>query len=207
MLPAFLSLSMQRDQPTKHLKRAARRSMVETILAMDPALRSAQESKLLNSLATLPGYSQAALVLFYVKAFPEEVNTFPLLAEALKAGKRVLCPRVDRSEHRLRLFELRSLDSDLEPGILGIPEPRRGCAEVEPNQVDWALVPGLAFDRRCYRLGRGAGHYDRLLPRLRPKAARWALAFDCQLFPELPIEPHDAQLDGIATPSELITCP
>ena len=70
--------------------------------------------------------------------------------------------------------------------------------------MDWALIPGLAFDMRCYRLGRGGGHYDRLLPRLRAESPRWALGFDCQIVPELPIEPHDAQLDGIATPSRMI---
>ena len=56
------------------------------------------------------------------------------------------------------------------------------------------LVPGLAFDARGYRLGRGAGHYDRLLPTLRPDAPRWALALDCQLVEGLPIEPHDVPI-------------
>ena len=116
----------------------------------------------------------------------------------------MLCPRVERAEHRLRLFQIRSLTADLEPGILGIPEPKLSCPEVKPTVVDWALIPGLAFDRRCFRLGRGGGHYDRLLPLLRPDCLRWALGFDCQLVDQLPIEPHDVPVDGVAFPHQII---
>jgi 5-formyltetrahydrofolate cyclo-ligase len=65
-------------------------------------------------------------------------------------------------------------------------------------------VPGLAFDFQCHRLGRGAGHYDRLLLRLRPDASRWALGYDCQVVDELPAEPHDVPVDGVVTPSHRI---
>ncbi len=104
----------------------------------------------------------------------------------------------------MRLFQITSLSANLEPGILGIPEPRELCAEVEVAEVDWALIPGLAFDCRCYRLGRGGGLYDRLLPGMRPDATCWALGFDCQIAPELPIEPHDVPIDGIVTPRRII---
>ena len=60
--------------------------------------------------------------------------------------------------------------------MLGIPEPRPDLPEVPPAAVDWALVPGLAFDERGFRLGRGAGYYDRLIPLLRPDAICWASA-------------------------------
>jgi 5-formyltetrahydrofolate cyclo-ligase len=116
----------------------------------------------------------------------------------------VLCPRVERAEHHLRLFQIRSLATDLEPGILGIPEPKLTCPEVKPNQVDWALIPGVAFDRRCFRLGRGGGLYDRFLPLLRPDCLRWALGFNCQLVDQLPIEAHDVPVDGVSFPLQII---
>ena len=104
----------------------------------------------------------------------------------------------------MRLFQVMSLNANLEPGILGIPEPRESCVEVDVTEVDWALIPGLAFDSRCYRLGRGGGLYDRLLPRIRPGVSCWALSFDCQIVPVLPIEPHDVPIDGVATPRRII---
>jgi 5-formyltetrahydrofolate cyclo-ligase len=85
---------------------------------------------------------------------------------------------------------------------MGIPEPGRHLAEVAPEEIDWALVPGLAFDDRGFRLGRGAGYYDRLLPTLRPDAPRWALAYDCQWIEALPNESHDQPLDGIVSPGK-----
>ena len=80
-------------------------------------------------------------------------------------GKRVLCPRVDRVGRRLRLYVVDDPARDLSPGMLGIPEPRPTCPEADPSSVDWALVPGLAFDASGYRLGRGAGLHDPCSPR------------------------------------------
>ena len=83
-------------------------------------------------------------------------------------------------------------------GTLGIPEPRRDRPEVAPAEVDWVLVPGLGFDAECFRIGRGAGHYDRLLPTLRPDIPRWSLCLSSQWVEALPVEPHDQRLDGVA---------
>ncbi|MFO0892237.1 MAG: 5-formyltetrahydrofolate cyclo-ligase [Isosphaeraceae bacterium] len=195
---------MQRDQLKRQLKRSLRRSIVSAVMSLDPPERQRQESLLIERFPELPGFRDASTVLLYVKAFPEELDTLVLLRGALLSGKSVVCPRVDPQERRLRLYRIDSLEGDLGPGILGIPEPHPNCPEMEPRHVDWALVPGLAFDTRCDRLGRGGGHYDRLLPRLRPDAPRWALGFDCQLVPELPVERHDVPVDGVATASRLL---
>ncbi len=166
---------------------------------MDPNVRASQEAILAARLPRLPGYAAAQTVLLYAHVFAEEINTRPFFLHAMAAGKRVLCPRVDPAGNCLRLFEIITLARDLEPGFLGIPEPRKDCHEVAVKEVDWALIPGLAFDLRCYRLGRGAGYYDRLLPGMRPDAPRWALAYDCQITQEVPTEPHDVPIDGVAT--------
>ncbi len=83
----------------------------------------------------------------------------------------------------------------------GIPEPRPDLPEVPPAAVDWALVPGLAFDERGFRLGRGAGYYDRLIPTFRRDAICWAVCLTCQLIDRVPVEPHDVPLNGVSTPS------
>lgn len=186
------------DQPAQ--KRRIRKSMVARILALDPAERGVQEETLNARFAELPGFAAAETVLLYVAAFPEEIATRPMLERALAAGKHLVCPRVDRAARRLRLFRVTDLESDLKRGMLGILEPHDGCPEVRPEQIDWVLVPGLAFDARRFRVGRGAGYYDRLLPALRPDAPRWALAFDCQMVDALPVEPHDVSLDGVVSP-------
>jgi 5-formyltetrahydrofolate cyclo-ligase len=175
--------------------------MVARILALDPDIRRRDEAALAARFATLPGLAAAETVLLYATAFPEEIATAPLLEQSLARGKRLVCPRVDRAGRRLRLFLIDDPRRDLTPGTLGIPEPRLECPEVEPAAVDWVLVPGLAFDRLCYRIGRGAGHYDRLLPTLRPDTPRWALILDCQWVEDLPVEAHDVPLDGVVSPA------
>ena len=180
-------------------KRELRRAVIARILALDPARRRLEEADLAARLGALPGFAAAETVLMYATAFPEEIATGPMLEEALRLGKRLVCPRVDRSAPRLRLHRVEDLRADLTRGTHGIPEPRPDRREVEASDIDWVLVPGLAFDDRGFRLGRGAGCYDRLLPRLRPDAPRWALALDVQWVEDLPIEPHDQPLDGIVS--------
>lgn len=188
-------------------KQALRRAMVGRILALDPVERRRQEAALIEHAPTLPGFAGSAAVLLYAPAFPEEIDTRPFLHRALASGKRLILPRVDRRGRRLRLHAVDDLERDLAPGTLAIPEPRPDRPELAPGEIDWVLVPGLAFDGRGYRLGRGAGHYDRLLPLLRPDVPRWALALAPQLVAALPIEPHDQPLDGIRTPNLFLVFP
>jgi 5-formyltetrahydrofolate cyclo-ligase len=170
------------------------------IAALDPGERRAQEDAVINRFSGLPGLAESRTVLLFVAALPEELRTRELFSLVYAMKKIVLCPRVDGRGRRLSLHRVADPAADLEPGVLGIPEPRSGLPEIAADAVDWALVPGLAFDERGYRLGRGAGYYDRLLPLLRPDATCWALCLSCQLVRELPVEAHDAPLNGVSTP-------
>jgi 5-formyltetrahydrofolate cyclo-ligase len=192
------------DDP-RAIKRSLRTEIRARVLAMPTEARASEERALVDRLPDLPGFRDAGTVLLYASAFPEEFDTGPMLRLALDLGKRLLCPRVDRAEWRLALFAIGDLPGDFARGTLGIPEPRPGLVEVGPEEVDWALVPGLGYDRRCYRIGRGAGHYDRLLTRLRPDAPRWSLCLSSQWVDALPDEPHDQPLDGVADPERTVT--
>jgi 5-formyltetrahydrofolate cyclo-ligase len=71
--------------------------------------------------------------------------------------------------------------------------------QVDPKSIDLVMVPGVAFDRRCARMGHGKGYYDKLLENTRPETPLIALAFECQLFPEIPVAPHDVFMNKIIT--------
>jgi 5-formyltetrahydrofolate cyclo-ligase len=171
---------------------------------MDSESRQAQELQLARQFRDLPGLLEARTVLLYVSSFPEEFETRPILLEALEMGKRLVLPKVDRPSKTLHLFEVSDLDRELETGHRGIMEPSASCPRVDPRAIDWVLVPGLAFTSRGYRMGRGAGHYDKLLPTLRPDAPRWSLILDSQWLEDLPVEPHDQPLDGVADHRQVI---
>ena len=128
--------------------------------------------------------------------------------------ERITCPiAVPYCEKgELELFRLRTLD-ELVPQTLGISEPRPELRtdpgrRVLPEELALVLTPGLAFDRSGGRLGRGGGYYDRFFARMdseREKPVpKFALAFDCQILDQIPVEPHDFRLDGIVTESGVI---
>jgi phosphomannomutase len=90
-------------------------------------------------------------------------------------------------------------DSPRERNRLGFSQPAAGAEQVDPNVIDVVLVPGLAFDRTGVRLGRGSGHYDRLLAQMRPDAIVVGVAPTRVVVPRLPREPHDRQMTHLAT--------
>src|SRR5262249_2050360 len=148
----------------------------------------------------LPEYAAARTVLFYVDV-RSEVRTRHVLPEALASGKRIVVPYC--VEQHLELFPLAKME-ELALGKYRILEPRvelRTLPEkqVSPKDLDLIMVPGVAFDRRGARMGHGFGYYDRLLDHARPDTPLVALAFECQLFPEIPTQSHDIFMDKIVT--------
>jgi hydroxyacylglutathione hydrolase len=90
---------------------------------------------------------------------------------------------------------------DRERHHLGFDQPEDHTPEVDPFDFDVVLAPGRLFDRHGIRLGRGGGHYDRLLPRLRPGAAVVGVTVDGRIVPRLPTEAHDRPMTHLATES------
>jgi 5-formyltetrahydrofolate cyclo-ligase len=92
---------------------------------------------------------------------------------------------------------------DLVPGKHGIGQPSPDCPDLPPEQVDVILVPGIAFDSTCARLGRGAGFYDRFLADPRVRAVKIGVAFDEQIVDAVPMDRWDVRLDAVVTPTRV----
>lgn len=156
--------------------------------------------KICETFTALPEYAAAKTVMFYVDV-RSEVRTRHYLATALTHGKKIVVPYC--VEGLLELFHLESME-ELEIGAYKILEPRKDLRPVPPKKVDvkeldLIMVPGVAFDTRGARMGHGFGYYDKLLEHARPDAPLVALAFECQLFPEIPTQEHDIFMDKIIT--------
>ena len=155
----------------------------------------------------LPAYAAAKTVMWYVDA-GSEMRTRNALPEALTQGKRVVVPWCVVETNTLELFLLEDM-SELVEGAYKILEPkddlrRLPAKVVRPEELDLVMVPGTAFDPRGGRMGQGKGYYDRLLARARADAPLVALAFDCQIFDEIPVAPHDVFMDLVLTESRAI---
>ena len=156
---------------------------------------------------SLPAYQSAKTVMWYVDA-GSEVRTRHTLPEALTHGKRVVVPWCVVETNTLELFLLEDM-SELVEGAYKILEPkdelrRLPAKVVQPEELDLVMVPGTAFDARGGRMGQGKGYYDRLLAHARPDAPLVALAFDCQLFDEIPVAGHDVFMDEVLTETRAI---
>ncbi len=150
----------------------------------------------------LPAYAAAKSVMWYVDA-GSEVRTRHTLPEALTHGKRVIVPWCVVETNQLELFWLEDM-TELVEGAYKILEPKDElkllpAKRVQPEELDLVMVPGTAFDPRGGRMGQGKGYYDRLLFRARPEAPLVALAFDCQIFNEIPVASHDVFMDVVLT--------
>lgn len=149
---------------------------------------------------SLPEYAAAKTVMYYVDV-RSEVRTRNYLSTALTHGKRIIVPYCVEGE--LELFHLESMN-ELAVGAYKILEPKpelRNLPQkrVRPDELDLIMVPGVAFDRRGARMGHGFGYYDKLLEHSRMDCPLVALAFECQLFDEVPTMPHDVFMDKIIT--------
>ncbi len=145
-------------------------------------------------------FAAARTVMAYVDV-RSEVRTRHYLPKLLGCEKRIVVPYC--VERELELFLLESMD-ELAIGMYKILEPRpelraRPGKKVDVTELDLMMVPGVAFDRRGARMGHGFGYYDKLLEHARRDAPLVALAFECQLFPEIPTRAHDIFMDRIIT--------
>ena len=157
--------------------------------------------KIMAKFFALAEYEAAQVVMLYLDV-RAEVRTRHDLDIALRSGKKIVVPWC-REDGHLELFHLEDV-SELEVGMYKILEPRSELRALEAKrvpveQLDLIMVPGVAFDRRGARMGHGKGYYDKLLEHARPDTPLVALAFECQLFPEIPVQSHDVFMDKIVT--------
>ena len=158
------------------------------------------------TLVGLPEYLAARTVLAYVD-FRAEVRSRELLASVWRDGKHLAVPYC--AGGRLHLFRLASMD-ELAPGTWEILEPRHELRShvhrhVDVTELDLIVVPGVAFDRCGGRVGYGKGYYDALLSRVSPRTAVVGIAFECQLFPQVPMLDHDVYLHKVITEKAVYT--
>lgn len=144
-------------------------------------------------LAEWPAFQKAQTVMAYM-AFGNEVSLLPLIHQS--CDKRWVIPRtIAKPEPRLILHRY-------DPGRLvrhrfGMLEPDASLPEVEPGALDMVLAPGLAFDRRGYRLGFGGGFYDRFLPHV--AALKIGVVFTALIVEHVPDDRFDQRMDYLAS--------
>lgn len=157
-----------------------------------------QSAALMEALERHPRFLSARTVLMYW-SLPDEPCTHAFI-EKWGACKEILLPVVSGEDLRLGKFVSRK---SLSEGAWGIMEPLQNPS-VELSRISLVVVPGVAFDARGNRLGRGKGYYDRFLswPEL-GGAYKLGLCFDFQMLDSLPASPWDVPMDEVLRAANL----
>ncbi len=180
-------------------KQGIRREIAAKRKALDPDWIQTASARVAENFRALAAFQSAKTVALYI-AIGGEVNLETLFPTCWKLGKRTCIPVFNE---RTKLYEMAEIaaDTPCRTGHYGIREPISPTL-VSMDQIDLIAVPGVAFDPHGNRLGRGGGHYDRLLDGFSGDAA--AVAFDFQILPRIPTNAHDKPVQCIATESKIL---
>jgi len=182
-----------------HFKAELRHEIRAALSRISVAVRMVESLELC---ARLEPQVQSANAILFFAPLPDELDVWPLLEKLLPSKKICALPAFDVSAQSYVARRVRNLETDIIPGKFGVAEPLPDCAEIRLNQFDLVLVPGVAFDGRGHRLGRGRGYYDRILAAA--SGVKCGVAYNFQLLEQIPTEPHDARVDFVFTPTRCV---
>jgi 5-formyltetrahydrofolate cyclo-ligase len=184
------------------MKHKLRRQMKETLAGMPADGAAAASRAACHRLLELQEYRSAGSVMLYAP-IPGEVDCVPIAQAAWRGGKTVLLPRVTWEVRHMVAVRCHSADDAMLVNAQGIREPAGG----EPwpvENIDFIVVPALAYDRQGNRLGRGGGFYDRFLAQADLRAVTCGLAFFQQVVEELPVHSNDHPVDLLVSDEEVL---
>lgn len=164
--------------------------------------RTAKSSAIFHRLVQLPALISAKVIMVYA-AMRSEVDTSALIQWAWDHSKTVGFPVAVPSMRELVVVPVTAFEQ-LRPGTFGVLEPDPAAGVLRPQEIDVVIVPGVAFDPRGYRIGYGAGYYDRFLPKVKGLAV--GIAFSEQIYPMIPAAVHDVPVDLIVTDQQVLYC-
>lgn len=174
------------DKQIQRKNARQRRSLLSPQVRQEYSVMAAE-----NAMMLLEG-SKADVVAIYAST-PEETSTWPLMDQLLMRGYYPVFPLVQGEKMVPIMWDENTVFVSNKMGIL---EPVGGT-EVPLEEIQFVIVPGLAFDEDGNRLGQGGGHYDRFLPQTH--ALRVGYCFQTQMVHRLEPEPHDVKMDYICT--------
>jgi 5-formyltetrahydrofolate cyclo-ligase len=181
-----------------HLKKEMlRKDILKKLLNISKEEKEKKVKELKKKLFLLEEFKQAKCVMFYVSKH-YEVDTHEMIDDSIAMGKKVVVPITLKEEKILKPSELRNREKELIKGHYGIHQPGEGHVRSIPlEEVDLMVVPALAFDKFCHRLGHGGGYYDRFLEKMPQPVFTVGLAFDFQIVDKLPTHATDIPVDRV----------
>lgn len=157
-----------------------------------------------DQLFDFANFREAEVTLLYINK-PLEVDTKNILVRCSELAKDIVLPLFSAENNGTKLYKVNNIKTDLKLGANSIlePDPDR-CKPITIEDVDIAIIPGIAFDEKGGRIGTGTGRYDRIMPKLPATARKVACALEDQITQLVPMESHDKYVDIIITDKRII---
>ncbi len=184
------------------MKSTIRENMRKKMAELAPMVRYARSLAACKHLVQLPEFIAADCVMIFL-SLADEVDTAAVALAAWQMNKTVCAPQVNWEHHRLMPVEITSLDTNVKVGLYNLPEPTEG-RPIPLDMLSMVVVPGVAFDHKGRRLGRGGGFYDRFLATSGLTAVTCGLALHEQIVDDLAAEPHDRSVQMLVTDEEVL---
>ncbi|NLL56182.1 MAG: 5-formyltetrahydrofolate cyclo-ligase [Clostridiales bacterium] len=156
-------------------------------------LRQEYSNIIAKKILSLENYLQAKSIMVYL-ALPKEVDTKLILADAFNKKETICVPVTKEKLHLVKIDK----ETELKKGKFNVLEPGYGD---EIDDVDIAIIPMVAFDAKCNRLGHGKGYFDKFLQD--KKCFKIGIAFEKQKFFRLSIMPNDIKMDMVVTEKKI----
>jgi 5-formyltetrahydrofolate cyclo-ligase len=179
------------------VKRELRERVRRVLADIDPVTLGTKSAAATELLVDTSEFRRAQIVMVFL-SLPGEIDTTSLVLRSWQEHKRVLAPRVSWEQRRMMPTEIRSLTTDLVETAMGLREPVSG-APIPIGIIDLVIVPGLAFDAKGNRLGRGRGFYDRFLAHPEFQGTTCGLACEEQYLAEVPVDSLDRPVSMLVT--------
>ncbi len=188
---------------TREDKRIIRREILEKrkkFLKENFKGYKAASSKIIDTLKNTEEYKNAKVIMCFV-SFEDEVRTHEFIKDALKDGKTIVVPYVEKGNPIMIASEINSFN-DLKEGFYGILAPEKDkLRPFDKTLIDLIVTPGVAFDTDGYRVGYGGGFYDKFLADIKDKVSLIGIAFNLQKIDEAPRNQFDIPLNALITES------
>lgn len=177
-------------------KKALRNRIIKLLRSQPEQQRKEGSQRVADILFSLPEWNEAHAIGITI-SLPHEVQTELIISRGWEEGKQIAVPRVKKGTTQMTFYEIHSF-SVLEDTFFGLREPKPSeCRQIDGQELDLLLVPGVAFDQKGNRLGYGGGYYDRFLHSYKGKTI--ALAYSQQLVESVPTDERDERVQMIVT--------
>ncbi len=185
-------------------KKELRHSLRSRLFALAQSQRRIESKQACQNLIETDEYRNASVIMIFL-SLPHEVDTTAVILDAWQHGKTVAVPKVSWQQRHMIAVEITSLETGLTESSSGLKNPTTGVP-MPVEEIDLIVTPGLGFDAKGNRLGRGGGYYDRFFGSEHLVAKKCGFGFSQQIVESVPVDEHDKLVDFLVTDAGVVVC-